>query len=98
MHDPTQDRPIEPGKLLWLKPDIPKIALVRAARRWHQAALYEYVRDAVRAIGGDLIPSSELNWRQRMKTAGSIMIGRRAYHLIPPDWNQENGGRRNGRG
>lgn len=91
MHDPTTDRPIEPGRLLFLRPDIPKTALVRAARRYHQAVVYEVVRDALRAIGGDLIPSSDLNWRQRMKTAGSIMIGRRAYHLIPPGWNDGGG-------
>jgi len=95
LHDHTMERPIEPGRLLWLNPGIPRVALVRAARRWHQVTLYEYVRDAVRAIGGDLIPSSELNWRQRMKTAGSIMIGRRAYHLIPPGWDEQ-GGRRGG--
>lgn len=89
MRENIEEIPIEPGKLFYHNPGIPRKALVVAARRYHQRVAFEMVRDALRAVGADLRPSRELNWRQRLKTAGSLMIGRQAFHIIPPAGSQE---------
>jgi hypothetical protein len=69
---------------LFHNPEIPRVKLLQAARRYHQNLTFEKVRDALRAVGGDLKPAAELNWRQKLTSAGSILIGKRAYHIFPP--------------
>lgn len=39
-------------------------------------------RQAAAALGGELVPSEDLNWRQRQRTLGTVRIGRRVYHVV----------------
>lgn len=53
-----------------------------SARQWAHELALTAARQAAAALGGELVPSEDLNWRQRQKTLGTVRIGRRVYHVV----------------
>lgn len=79
--------PVEPGRILFHNPRIPRLKLVEAARRRAAAETLTTVREALRLVGYELVPRQLLtangrNWR-RMRQLPRITYRGRAFYLVP---------------
>lgn len=83
----SYELPVDPGRILFHHPRIPRLKLVQAARRRAAAETLLTVREALRLVGYELVPRRLLtangrNWR-RMREMPRINYRGRAFYLVP---------------
>ena len=74
--------PVRPRTLYYWRPGIARLALCRAAEARERAMVEAAVRDALAAVGFDLVPSRAAGQVTRRRCP-RILLGRRAFYARP---------------
>ena len=82
MTGPDSRMPVRPRTLYWMRPAIPRLELCRAAERRERQAVEDAVRQALAAVGYDLVPSQSTGKTSRRRWP-RIQLGRRAFYARP---------------
>ncbi|BDG60281.1 hypothetical protein [Caldinitratiruptor microaerophilus] len=76
--------PVDPGRVLYHHPMIPRARLITLAREHEEATALLLTRDALRQVGYDLLPSWAAPWSWRKDPyRPRVYLRRRCYYIAP---------------
>lgn len=74
-----------PYRVLYLNPSLPVIKFAKMAEKYHNERDMMMLQKCAQLTGHVLVPSSELNWRQRKKNQhATFRIGYQVFYLLSP--------------